>query len=44
MLEEFVSHEIATEYEPVDVEKFSSRCSDQPRLLESRILFVVYIS
>ena len=24
MLEEFVSHEIATEYQPVEVEKFSS--------------------
>ena len=27
MLEEFVSHEIATEYQPVEVEKFSSRDS-----------------
>ena len=37
MLEEFVSHEIATEYPPVEVE-FSSQGSDQPRLLESRNL------
>ena len=44
MLEEFVSHEIATEYQPVEVEKFSSRGSDQPRMLESRNFFVVYIS
>ena len=36
MLEEFVSHKIATAYQPVEVEKFSSRGSDQPRLLESR--------
>ena len=42
--EEFVSHEIATEYQPVEVEKFSSQGSDQPRLLESRNVFVVYIS
>ena len=39
MLEEFVSHEIATEYQPVEVEKFSSRGPNQPRLLESRNLF-----
>ena len=39
MLEEFLSHEIATEYQPVEVEKFSSRGSDQPRLLESRNFF-----
>ena len=39
MLEGFVSHDIATEYQPVEVEKFSSRGSDQPRLLESRNFF-----
>ena len=39
MLEEFVSHEIATEYQPVEVEKICSRGSDQPRLLESRNFF-----
>ena len=44
MLEEFVSHEIATEYQPVEDEKFSGRGSDQTRLLESQNLFVVYIS
>ena len=38
MLEEFVSHEIATEYQPVEVEKFSSR------VWESRNFLVVYIS
>ena len=44
MLEEFVSYEIATEHQQVEVEKFSSRGSDQPRPLESRNFFVVYIS
>ena len=43
MLEEFVSREIAA-YQPVEVEKFSSRGSNQPQLLESRNFFVVYIS
>ena len=42
MLEEFVSHEIATEYQPVEVEKYSSQGSD--RLLESQNFFLVYIS
>ena len=44
MLGEFVSHEIAPEYLPVEVEKFSSRGSGQPRLLESRNFFIIYIS
>ena len=33
-----VCHEIATEYQPVEVEQFNSRGSDQPRLLQSRNL------
>ena len=40
MLEELVSHEIATEYQPVEVEKFSSRGSDQPRLLFCSLYFI----
>ena len=36
MLEELVSHEIATEYQPVEVEQFSSRGSDQHRLGPTR--------
>ena len=39
MLEEFVSHEIATEYQPVEIEKFSSRGSDQPSTARKPELF-----